>query len=466
MKIRMSYFRIDWTIVCTNVYAIVCAVAITVFMSGPAAIAADQPGRIFDTEIENTIRLYATPVLTAAGLDPESVAIHIVNTPALNAFVSRGQNLFVTTGLLMATRHAGQLIGVMAHETGHIAGGHLARLDTLLRDSSGPALLSNVVGIAVAVLSGQPAAVGAISGGAQQALRRNVLSFARSHERSADRAALAYLDSTHQSVRGLLEFLEILDSEQSLIISRSRQQELSYDVTHPLTRDRIDFIRAHVAKSPYSDRKYPPSITRAHQRMVAKLKGYLYPLGRTLQDYPPSDTSVPARYARAVAYYRHGDITTSLPMINELIAQAPGDPYFRELKGEILFKNGRIAEALPPMELAVKALPKTPLLRISLAHAQIELNRAELLKPAIRNLEMALRVKRTMPIAWRLAATAYGRQNRLGRSALASAEYNLLIGRRKDAKRMAGRAQGILKRGSPGWLRAGDVINAVDRRKH
>lgn len=404
-------------------------------------------------------------MLTAAGLEPEAVAIHIVDTPALNAFVSRGQRLFVTTGLLMGTENAGQLIGVLAHETGHIAGGHLARLDTLMRDSSGPALLSNIVGIAIAVLSKQPGAAAAVTGGTQHALRRNILSFARTHERSADRAALSYLDATGQSSRGLLEFLEILESEHALIISRSRQQELSYDVTHPLTRDRIEFIRAHIARSPYSNNKLPPAITRAHARMVAKLKGYINHPGRTLRDYPPSDRSIPARYARAVAYYRHGDITKSLPLIDALIADAPNDPYFKELKGEILFKSGRISDSLEPLGQAVRALPNAPLLRISLAHAQIELNRPDLLTQAVRNLEMALQVKRTMPMAWRLAATAYGRQNRLGRSALASAEYNLLTGRRKDAKRMAGRAQRILKRGSPGWLRAGDVINAVDRRK-
>lgn len=443
-----------------------CLAPLAALLSGsPTAIAAGGPGQIFDTEIENTIRLYATPVLSEAGLKPEAVAIHIVNSPALNAFVSRGQRLFVTTGLLMGTEHAGQLIGVMAHETGHISGGHLARLDALLRDSSGPALLSSIVGVAVAVLSKQPGAVAAISGGAQHALRRNVLSFARTHERSADRAALAYLDATGQSSRGMLEFLEILDADQALIISRGRQQEISYDVTHPLTRDRIEFIRAHVEKSPYSNRKLAPSFVRAHKRMVAKLKGYLNHPGRTLRDYPRSDVSVSARYARTVAHYRHGDISKAIPLINGLIADAPGDPYFQELKGEILFKSGRIQEALQPLEQAVRTLPNAPLLRIGLAHAQIELNRADLLAPAVRNLEMALRVKRTMPIAWRLAATAYGRQRRLGRSALASAEYNLLIGRTKDARRMAGRAQGILKRGSPGWLRAGDVINAVDRRK-
>jgi predicted Zn-dependent protease len=450
----------------TRFFRIVVAAALVAMLSNPpTAVASSHPGQIFDTEIENTIRLYAAPVLTAAGLEPESVAIHVVNAPALNAFVSRGQNLFVTTGLLMATKEPGQLIGVLAHEAGHIAGGDLARMDTLLRDSSTPALLSSIVGVAVAVLSGQGAAAAAISGGAQQALVRNVLSFQRSVERSADRAALRMLDATHQSARGLLGFLEILDTEQSLVISRRRQQELSYDVTHPLTLDRIEFIRAHIAKSPYSNNKTPPALVVAHRRMVAKLKGFIYPPGRTLQEYRADDPGVPARYARSIAYFLKGDTAKSLSLVDGLIAEAPDDPFFQELKGDILFKNGRVVEAVVPLEKAVRALPNAPLLRIGLAHAQIELDRPDLLDSIVRNLEIALRVRKTMPIAWRLAATAYGRQNRLGRSALASAEYNLLIGRLADAKRMAGRAQKILKRGTTGWLRAGDVINAAKPRK-
>ncbi len=445
---------------------IVCTTVSAVLLCGAApAQSAGRPAQIYDTEIENTIRLFATPVLREAGLEPAAVRIHLVRADALNAFVARGQRLFLTTGLLMAAEHPGQLIGVLAHETGHLAGGHLARLDTMLRDASTPALLSNLLAAAVGVLSGNPAAAVAVAGGAQQAINRNLLAFSRSQERSADRAALAYLNATGQSAKGLSEFLEKLDAEQTLVISRREQRELSYDVTHPLTPDRIAYVRNQVARSRYSDRPPPEEYNRLHDRMRAKLKAFLNPPARTLKEFRKADRDVPSRYARAIARYRKGDIERAIALIDGLIADYPRDPYFQELKGQVLFENGRIAEALPPLEAAVRELPGAPLLRVALAHAQIEINRPALLRDAVANLQWAIRADRAIPLAWRLAATAHGRNGDLGRSALASAEYNLLVGRRADAKRMAERAQGILKRGSPGWLRAADVINAAEPRR-
>ena len=299
--------------------------------------AAGKPRQIFDTEIENTIRDYATPVLLAAGLEPGAVRIHLVNSSAPNAFVSRGQRLFVTTGLLMAVEHPGQLIGTLAHETGHIAGGHLARLDAMLRDATTPALLSSLLAVAVGVLSGNPGAGVAVLGGGQQAINRRLLSFSRSQEQSADRAALRYLDDTRQSAQGLMEFLEILDDQQALVISRARQQELSYDITHPLTQDRIAYVRRHVAQSRNSKVPVPAEFVRRHARIVAKLHGFLDNPRRTLSRYKESDPGVPARYARAIAYYRQADLDHALPLIDGLLAEFPGDPYFLELKGQALF---------------------------------------------------------------------------------------------------------------------------------
>ncbi len=445
---------------------IVCAVALAALLARePAALAQGRQPQIFDTEIESTIRIYAAPVLRAAALDSDAVRIHLIRATALNAFVSRGQRLFLTTGLLMASEHPGQLIGVLAHETGHIAGGHLARIDTMMRDASTPALLSYLLAAAAGILSRDSAAVPAVLGGAQSVITRNLLSFSRANERSADRAAVSYLEATRQSAMGLLEFIELLDSQQVLVISRRQQRQVSYDVTHPLTVDRIAYLRAHVARSKYSDRPVPETLLRLHRRMRAKLKAFIEPPARTLDRVSPDDRGVPARYARAIAHFRNGDIDIALSLIDGLIAEHPKDPYFHELKGQILFENGRVAEALGPGEAAVRLLPDAPLLRIGLAHAQIELNRKDLLAPAIANLERALRVNKTMPLAWRLAATAYGRNGRLGRSALASAEYNLLVGRLKDAGRMARRAQAVLKRGSPGWLRAADVIIAAEPKR-
>jgi len=445
-----------------STFRVIFATAITTFLISASGTAdAQRQSQIFDTEIENTIRLYATPVLRAAGLEPNAVRVHIVRSNAPNAFVAKGQRIFLTTELLTASESPGQLIGVLAHETGHIAGGHLARLDIMLRDAQSPALLSNVLGAVIGVLAGDAGAAAAVASGGQMAVIRNLLSFTRTQERSADRAAVVLLERTRQSSKGLLEFLEYLDSQQALIISRRRQQELSYDVTHPLTRERMAYIRDQVGRSRHSARPSPAPLIRLHDRMRAKLKAFLNHPGRTLREYREDDRGEAARYARAIAYYRGGEIGRAIAIIDGLIGDSPDDPYFLELKGQILFENGRIAESIAPYEAAVRLLPRAPLLRIGLAHAQIELNETELLDAAVVNLEEALRGDRMLPFAWRLAATAYGRKGRLGRSSLASAEYNLMVGRFGDALRMADRARRILKRGAPGWLRAGDVINAA-----
>ena len=448
--------RTLWTVLTATIATCVavCSVA-----------AAEKQQQIFDTEIENTIRDFAAPVLLAAGLDPSTVHIHLVNSSVPNAFVSRGQRLFVTTGLLMTAKNPSQIIGALAHETGHISGGHLARLDTLLRDAAPISILSSLLGVAVGVLSKEVGAGKGVAGAGKHILQQHLLSFSRAQEQSADRAALRYLEDTHQSARGLMEFLEFLDEQQALVISRSRQRELSYHTTHPLTRARIAYVRQHVEQSRYSDVQVPVEFLRRHARVVAKLHGFLGHPRQTFLKYNGSDKSVAARYARAIAYHRQADLAHALPLIDDLLAEHPGDPYFLELKGQVLFEHGRIDEALGPYQEAVRQLPDARLLRIALAHIQIEFNRPELIKPALANLERSLRIDRSMPLAWRLAATAYGRDGQLGQSALASAEYAFYTGRHNEAIGMAKRAQRILKHSSPGWLRAEDILNSIKRQK-
>ncbi len=421
--------------------------------------------QIFDTEIENIIRLYAKPVFRAASIAPGAVRIHLVRSNVANAFVSRGQRLFLTTGLLRAAEHPGQVIGVLAHETGHIAGGHLARLDTMLRDASTPALLTTIFAAALGILSGSPEAAIAAAGAGATAVNRRLLSFSRAQEQAADRAAIFYLDKTGQSARGLYEFLEYLDDQQALILSRRTQEALGYDVTHPLTRDRIAYLRDHVERSKHSDRPVSPARQRMHARMVAKLDGFMDKPARTLAKYKPSDRGLPARYARAIALYRKTDTENALRATADLIAEHPDDPYFQELMGQILFESGRIADAVPYYQRAVDMMPDAPLLRVGLAHAQIELNRKDLIRTALGHLKIAMRDEDTIVLAWRLAATAYGRLGQLGQSALASAEYAFRTGRPSEAIQMAERAKRLLKEGSPGRFRADDLIALLERQK-
>ena len=200
-----------------------------------------------------------------------------------------------------------------------------------------------------------------------------------------------------------------------------------------------------------------------HGRMVAKLKGFINPPSRTLSEYKADDPSVNARYARAVAYYRDARLQKALPLVDSLIAEAPEDPYFHELKGQIPFENGKLLEALPAYEKSVSLRPNQPLLRVGLAHVQLELNKPELIAAALANLQQAIRYDSAMPLSWRLAATAYGRSGKLGLSALALAEHNLLIGRLLDANGQAKRAMRLLKKNSPGWLRAQDIAGTSER---
>lgn len=435
--------------------AVIAIVSLSMLVASDPARAAG----IRDAEIEHTIRTYASPLLRAAGIEQRDFGLHLINDKALNAFVARGQRIFITSGLLMASERPGQVIGVLAHEIGHITGGHLARLEGALDDARSQALIGQIIGIALGVLSkdGGVAAAGTAAGTGVAV--KNLLKFSRTQERSADQVAVTLLDQTRTSARGLLEFFELLQDQELLV--RARQDD--YVVTHPLTQNRIQFVRNHVAKSPYSDKKLPTRLQAMHDRMVAKLKGFINPPSQTLYEFKADDPSVMARYARAMAYFRDARIAQALPLIDGLIAEAPDDPYFHELKGQMLFENGKISEALPSYQKAVDLRPGQPLLRVGLAHAQIELNQPDLIAVALSNLEQAIRYDRYMPLSWRLAATAYGRSGNLGMSALALAEHNLLLGRNRDAEGQAKKAQRLLEQNSPSWLRAQDIAGTAER---
>lgn len=427
------------------------------FLAAPQA--AHAQGMIRDAEVEHIIGAYAAPLLRSAGMAPEDVRLHIIKSSELNAFVARGQRIFLSTGLIMRSEHPGQLMGVIAHEIGHITGGHLARLEGAVSDAQDQALIGSIIGLAVGMLAGQPGAAAASAAKAQDIALRNLLKFTRTQERSADQVAVNLLDESHVSARGLLQFFEILQDQE--LLHRSRQD--AYVITHPLTEDRISFVRNHVDSSKFSNADIPGQLRADHDRMVAKLQGFIEPPSRTLSNYKADDPSVKARYARAIAYFQDSRLDEALPIMDGLVRQMPDDPWFQELKGQMLFENGKLEEALPYYETAVRMRPDEPLLRVGLSHIQIELNRPELMKPALSNLEQALRKDRYMPLAWRLAAVAYGRNGELGMAALSLAEHHLLSGSPHDAMGQAQRATRLLKQGEPAWLRAQDLYDTAER---
>ncbi len=408
---------------------------------------------IRDAEIENTIRAYANPLFSTAGLDPNAVSIYLIDDRSLNAFVAGGQNMFFHTGLLMRSEHAGQVIGVMAHETGHIAGGHLTRFDAAVQRAQIESVVALVLAGAAAVLSGQGAAAGAVMGAGQDAAMRNFLKYSRTQESAADQFAVNLLDDTGTSCRGMLEFFEVLQGQEFLVTSRQDP----YVRSHPLTSQRVDFVRNHVAHSRFSDAPLPAKYVAMHKRMRAKLVGFLEPTPRVYQRYKESDNSLESRYARAIARHRDARTDDAVRLVDSLIAEHPRDPYFHELKGQILFESGRIDDALGPYQKSVQLLPREALLRSALAAAQLETNDPALLKPALLHLKEASRMDAEVPRTWRLLAIAYGRLNQKGMMVLSLAEEAIRINRIKEAVRYSKQATEMLPKGSPGWVRAQDM---------
>jgi predicted Zn-dependent protease len=412
---------------------------------------------IRDAEIEHTIRTYARPIFQAAGISPSAVKIYIVNSPSINAFVAGGQNLFVHTGLLLAAASAGEVIGVIAHEAGHIAGGHLARGQEELENARRTALLSTLLGLAATVAAGSGGAGAAVMSGGATIAERDFLSFTRSMENAADQAALTLLDRAGYSAEGLATFLERLEDQE--LVPTDRQVE--YVRTHPLTLDRIDVVRNHVATSPNTGRPFPPAYDEMLARVKAKLFGFLSPQ-IAMRRYPPDDQSVAARYARAVAEYKRGAIQTAITEVDALIAQEPENPFFHELRGQMLLESGRLDEARPSYERAVALFPNEPTLLVPLAQTKIDSADPATAQSAVQDLEAAVAVDPDMPIAWRLLATAYGKAGDLGMAAVALAEEALARGDGETAALQADRALQTLPAGSPGALRAQDIQRAAE----
>ncbi len=434
------------------------ATVLLIFVGIPFPAAAQRISLIRDAEIERTIRAFAAPLFTVAGLDASAVRIHMVNDRALNAFVAGGMNLFLNAGLLMASDSANQIIGVIAHETGHIAGGHLARGQDALRNAGAETILAYVLG-GVAAAAGRADAAAAIIAGGAQVAQRGLLKYSRVQEQAADQAAVSLLRQTGQSSRGLLNFMEQL-GDQDLLNSGAQDP---YVRSHPLSRDRIRFLAEQTRRSPFAATPDSREFARLHGRMVAKLVGFLAP-AEVARRYPRRDDGLAARYARAIAAYRLGEIDRALAGLDDLLTDNPDDPFFHELRGQILFENGRLRAALPSYGRAVALMPDAAPLRLGLARAQLETNDPALVKAAVAHLRKAVRLEPRNHGAWRQLGIAYGRDGQLGLSSLALAEEALLRGRKAEAKNRAKRATRRLKENSAAWLRAQDILNEAERK--
>ena len=418
-----------------------------------AAAAGDQVLR--DTEIENDIRTLVSSVWRVAGLEPSGVGIYMINDSRLNSFVAGGQAVFINTGLIERAATPNQLIGVIAHETGHIAGGHVLRSIEAMKNASIETIAAMAIALGMSIAGASSAPMIAAAGVGQRAY----MQFSVSQEATADHAAMNYLDRTGQSARGLLKFFEIIQADEPL----SGDPADPWDRTHPLTLERIEYLRHHVETSPYSNVPDPPSSVDLMQRIKMKLHAFLDDPSTTLRAYPESDRSEIARYARAIALYRIPKLDQALAAIDGLIHDFPKNPYYRELKGQMLFENGRVRDAIAPYEEAIHLAPNAALLRISLSQVYIEAGDAALNKRAIAYLNDAARTEGRDGSVWRFLAIAYGRDNQIGMAALSLAEQALADGKKKDALEQSQRAKQLLAKNSPPYERADDIHHEAEK---
>jgi predicted Zn-dependent protease len=444
---------------------------LTIFAVAPLGHANAQQGRlnlIRDAEIENTIRTFVVPIWRAAGLDPNAVEIMIVQDNTLNAFVAGGQRIFINTGLIMRTETPNQLIGVLAHESGHIAGGHLARMQEELRNLTTLQILEAILGAGAmaggavsgtSVGRGGPAGSTGVSGPMAPASILSFLHYTQTQESAADQAAITYLQRTGQSPKGALDFLHILQKEERLQISRRDP----YLTTHPLTPERIAAFEEAATHSPYANKQDSPQFLDMHHRMVAKLMGFITP-DLAIQRFSEADRSVPARYARAIAWYRKAALGSALLTIDGLIKEYPNDPYFHEVRGQMLYENGRAVEAVPSYRRAVQLLPSSALIKIDFARTLLATNRPDDDREAVRNLELATQQESGAFDLWRLMAEAYSRLNHPGMTSLARAEIAVLRGQRGEAQAHADTAMRQLQAGTPAWQRAQDIKAYINTR--
>ena len=406
-----------------------------------------------DTEIEETLREFSDPILRAGGLTPSSVDIYIVNDPSLNAFVTRGQNIFLHSGLILAADTPNQLKGVIAHETGHITGGHIVRSDYGNRSAYGAILIAAGIGLA-AILAGEGEAGALVLGGSQQFGALESLAYSRVNEAAADQYAADYLERTGQSGKGLIQFFEKFRAQEVL----SQARRYPYFRGHPLSADRIDSLRERVRDSEHTDKTDSPEEIHKHKMIQAKLRGFLNGAGEVYSRFPQEDQSQPARYARAVAHFKQADLRNALNQIDSLIEEEPDNPYFHELKAQILYESGQGIAAIEPAREALDLRPDSPLLEIALAQATLQTRDAGDFSKAEDLLKSALQKEPSNAYGWYLLADVYERQGKTPLAKYATAERFYAIGDIVSARSFAQRAQEELSRDLPQWRRASDII--------
>ena len=405
-----------------------------------------------DSETELLFKEISDPLIEAAGLDPKSVKVVLINDPEINAFVAQGQVVYVHSGLIAATDNVNQLQGVIAHELGHVAGGHAIRIYEGVHKATAITLLSLVLGAAAIAAGAGDAGMGILSAG-QQVAMGSMLAFTRAQESSADQAGATYLSKAGVSGKGSIEFFKKLQNQEYRLAIYAKD---SYDRTHPLSSERIGALTELYKKDPAWNRPVDPALEARFERVKAKLVGFVTPR-QAVNLYPESDQSVPAHYARAYAYHLGAYPDKANAEADALLATAPNDPFFLELKGQILLEGGHPKEAIAPLRKAVANAPDMPMIAVMLGHALIASEDSKNFAEAKQVLKTAVNRDNDNPFAWYQLGIVYDREGDQPRAALATAERNNLEGRNKLALASAKMAMAGLSPGTPDYRRAQDI---------
>jgi predicted Zn-dependent protease len=445
--------------------AVTAAVALAMAPMSPVLAQQEKgPPIIRDTEAEQLLREYTRPILRTAGLEKQNIRVVILNEKVFNAFVADGRRIFVNYGALTQSDTPNQIIGVLAHETGHLAGGHLSKLREQLAQAQTQMIIAMLLGAGAMVAgarsgssnSGLANAGAAAIAGPQEMIRRTLISYVRQQEENADRAGVKFLTATGQSAKGMYETFKRFTNE-GLFAAHGADPYLQ---SHPMPAERVAALEELARSSPYWDKKDDPALQLRHDMVRAKISAFMERQDTVYRRYSPSNDSLPARYARAIATYLHGDLRSALGQIDGLIQVQPNNPYFYELRGQALLEGGKPAEAIAPLRKALQLSNNAPLIEMLLGQALVATDNKAYTEEAIAILRSAVARETEAPLGYTQLAMAYGRKGDFAQADLASAQAAFLRGDNKTARELASRAKTRFAIGTPGWVKADDIVSA------
>jgi predicted Zn-dependent protease len=421
------------------------------------------PSLLRDTETEQLLRDYTRPILRVAGLEKQNIQVTIINDVAFNAFVADGRRIFVNYGALMQSETPNQIIGVLAHETGHLAGGHLAKLREQVAMAQTQLVIAMLLGVGALAAGAKSGGNGGLANAGaatmsapQEVIRRSLLSYVRGQEENADRAGVKFLTATGQSPKGMYETFKRFTND-SLFAAHGADP---YTQSHPMPADRVAALEEFAHSSPYWDKKDDPALQLRHDMMRAKVSAFMERQDTVYRRYPLSNNSLPSRYAHAISTYLHGDLQNALTQIDALIQVQPNNPYFYELRGQALLEGGKPTEAIAPLRRAVQLSNNAPLIEMLLGQALVASDNKAYAEEAIGILRAAVARETEAPLGYLQLAMAYSRKGDLAEADLASAQAAYLRGDNKTARDLASRAKTRFAIGTPGWVKADDIITS------